>query len=78
MYSWTKLSQTMDQHGNPRQFFNAEGELFIICLQRVTGPSDDTIPRRVVGMGATRALAVANVVESMRAYDSSGTIMDAR
>lgn len=75
MYSWVRFSQMTDQSGRPRQFFNAEGEVFIIGYKRVSGPSDAVLPRRVVGMGATRDLATANGMEAMRAYDASPTIV---
>ena len=63
------MTDMVEHNNSPRQFFDADGEVFLYGLRRVGGPADTTMPRRIVGVGPSRASAYASAVAAMRAYD---------
>lgn len=66
---WVPLSDMVGHANEPRQFFDAEGELFIYGVKREGGPDDAYMPRRIVGMGRSTGAAYADAVKNIRAYD---------
>lgn len=76
MYNWEALTQVLTSTGQPRQFFNEDGaELFMAAYERVSGPGDEKVPRRVVGTGVTRKRALASAHIALSRYDSTYSII---
>lgn len=56
--------------GDPEQYHDADGnELFLLTALRVSGPSDDKMPRRVIGTGSTRDAARRSLGRALSRYD---------
>lgn len=65
------------QH-EPRQFHDEHGEVFIFGYERVSGPDDAHMRRRVVGTGRSRASARASAVRALSRWDSTYHIVSSR
>jgi hypothetical protein len=78
MPDWKVIQATVTASGDPRQFYDESGEVFVLALERVSGGNDTHMPRRVIGTGRDRASAVASAHATMRTYDSIGRILPSR
>ena len=83
MPSWVIISQTVTAGGDPAQFHvdaihEHEREVFLIAALRITGPDDNEMPRRLVGLGDTRARARVALDDAFTRYDSSYRLVPSR
>ena len=83
MATWKILSQTVTSKGHPREFGFLEhlGEktlVHVVAAERSGGGSDDGMPRRCLAIGTDRASARRSLEATIRRYDPSGTIVEAR
>lgn len=78
MAQWFPITDTFTSGGNPTQFFTGEGEVFICAYARQGGGNDETMPRRVIGIGATRDESHAAASRAVSRYDRMGRIVSRR
>lgn len=74
MANWRPVLVTAG--GHPMQFFDEhEEEMFVTAFSRQGWKNDDVMPRRVIGIGATRDSARAAGLRAVSRYDDMPTIL---